>query len=638
MIRTPARIMPIKDKTIRFLSRDGVIGLLLLAIFLLTNGYIYGWDDQHLEIPLLKSIINPDLYPDDYYIQGLKGNFISYLYPLLARIISIKQIPAAFFFLFLVSRYVLFFFIYRLWRLISGRQLDAVLCTLMIMLLGRVDEFLYRTFSHQEFALAIIMIGIYYFYKERHILAAMILGAAANFHILYSLFPFVYLLTYVTLSRQKNPGKLTIKTLAGFVLCSAPVIVWVLQKKIISPPGPVIPTREWMSLYKIACPQNFLFYDNTLAEVIKNGPLLFERLLPYLFLLIFLGLNRWYNPSFREDRKTTYGLYAGFGLILISYVFTYIWPVRQILDLNLIRNSQYMLFFLMGYTALLTIRVVRKENMWLVMPFLSAFILIRFGHLIATCAGGLMIVLLTLRDRLAKGKRDPGFKPGLILLAAVGSVLMVGIVHEFQIKRFSQSAMLCLIITIILTWAGGIWYLTIDSAVWKNRLRKGLLLLPFLVLSLNYISYHRTHIRVEKEGMGFWQLQRNWLDMQNYVKNNLPENALFLVPHDMEMGGFRIFSERPIVVSYRDCGVIGFDYNAAVEWHQRLQDVGAFKVLVDQPVTTALKRAIEKYGVHYIIFMRYMDPGPNALLDAVYANETFVLYRVIPNPVLPPRP
>ena len=38
------------------------IALLLLLAYLLTHGYSYGWDDQHLEIPILKHLIDPGLH------------------------------------------------------------------------------------------------------------------------------------------------------------------------------------------------------------------------------------------------------------------------------------------------------------------------------------------------------------------------------------------------------------------------------------------------------------------------------------------------------------------------------------------------------------------------------------------------
>ena len=127
--------------------------------------------------------------------------------------------------------------------------------------------------------------------------------------------------------------------------------------------------------------------------------------------------------------------------------------------------------------------------------------------------------------------------------------------------------------------------------------------------------------------------------MQKCVKQHTPQNALLLAPNDTEMGGFRIFSERSIVVCYRDCGIIGFDYPAAVEWKKRLKDVEGFCVLTkdQRALQQALIKAILQYKVNYIVFMRYTESREDVpLLEKLYENEVFSLYKVKTNPVLNP--
>src|SRR3954465_13480102 len=98
-----------KDRLKSLFSNDFFAAAVFLIAYLCTNSYIYAWDDQHLEIPLLKHLIDPALYKGDYYVEGLARNFSSYLYPILAKFLSINQIPAAYLILFLISRYVMFY-------------------------------------------------------------------------------------------------------------------------------------------------------------------------------------------------------------------------------------------------------------------------------------------------------------------------------------------------------------------------------------------------------------------------------------------------------------------------------------------------------------------------------------------------
>src|SRR6266481_3407170 len=97
---------------------DYWMAFLLLVAYLMSNSYIFAWDDQHLEIPTLKHLIDPGLYKGDYYVESLAKNFSSYLYPALAHLIKVSQIPAVYLVLFLLSRYMMFYWVYRLWQLL----------------------------------------------------------------------------------------------------------------------------------------------------------------------------------------------------------------------------------------------------------------------------------------------------------------------------------------------------------------------------------------------------------------------------------------------------------------------------------------------------------------------------------------
>src|ERR1700733_10994290 len=104
----------------KLLRNDFFVAFLLLSAYMSTNPYIYGWDDQHLEIPILKHLIDPSLYKGDYYVESATKYFTSWLYPILAKFITVKEIPAVYLLLFLISRYFMFYWIFRLWFYLSG--------------------------------------------------------------------------------------------------------------------------------------------------------------------------------------------------------------------------------------------------------------------------------------------------------------------------------------------------------------------------------------------------------------------------------------------------------------------------------------------------------------------------------------
>lgn len=163
----------------------------------------------------------------------------------------------------------------------------------------------------------------------------------------------------------------------------------------------------------------------------------------------------------------------------------------------------------------------------------------------------------------------------------------------------------------------------------ESYLRKALIVIPLLAAFTLFCMFHYNYLQVKNHGTGFWQLQRNWEDMQRYVRDHTSKDALILAPINTDIGGFRIQSERKIVVCIRDCGIIGFDYGMAKEWQKRMEDMKDFVVMTNHPVDKAVLIAILKYKVDYIVFMNYYEPREdNGVLKKMYQNEVFALYQV----------
>lgn len=603
----------------RILKTDWFIALCLFLVFFATNGYTYGWDDQHLEIPLLKSLIDPSLYVGDYYVQALKNNFTSFLFPILAKVITVAQIPSAYFVLYLLSRFFLFFYSYKLWKLIARNRFSAMLCVLSFFLVFRVEEFLYRTFSHQEFALAIIMAAIYYFYKNRFLQAAILFGIAANFHALYSFFPFCYMGLYLLWEAREDRGRTLFKSIGLFLSFSAPFMIWTTQRFLTQSPTDQSLYQNWLALYQIACPQTFLFDNQPIKEMLTNFSSFLKGTQHFWPIAALLILNLTHNSTFHKDKKALAIILGGSLFLLLAFIFSYISPNRFILDLNLARNLQFMKFILIGYTTILIIEKTHLTKWQIAIPIIILFSLLQFNTQIAALAGLAIFFLLY---------EKKGLPNRALQFLAIMSI--VGIVLCFRSHHFSKTAF----VTLYAIAAATILF-HIISNIFKNNLSKTILILiPFLALTINGVYYHHLRLKIETTAGNFWQLQRNWIDMQYYVRHHTPKDTLILTPNDMEMGGFRIFSERKVLVCYRDCGIIGFDYKSVLEWQKRLNDVEHFKVFLDGDITPALINAITKYKVNYIVFMRYLVPNNSSpMLEPVYENDAFALYRVTANPL-----
>ncbi len=619
--------MSFKDRFPKWLRSDWFQTLLLFLIFLAIKGYKYNWDDQHLEIPLLKSLIDPTLYLNDYYVQSLKSNFCSYFYPLLARVISVKQIPAAYLTLYLISKYFLFFWVYKIWFHITKQKSIAFICCLAFMTFGRTSELHYRTFSHQEFAMPFVVAGLYFFYKERFVVASAILGAAANFHFLYSILPAFYMFSYLTIFWKKHGGREVIKSFLSFLLFISPIIFWMVKKNIpLYLAKPADSPIDWISLYRIACFQNFIFFGVTFQHALTHLTLWFSVAQEYLLLIALYALNAWHNETFRKDKKVHAIFFAAFFLMAVSYIFTYIKPTRLVLDLNLVRNTQYLFFFLSSYTTFFIIKILDTKS-----ALFSFGAILLFESVILSDALGILTIgslaLLLWLNQIPKSTFSKA-----IQRVGTAAIFSVCIFEAWKVVTTSPEEKAKLAAVIILSTAS-ICYIIVRIFQRHAWLKRSFIILPVAILLVFQCSYHIKRMRTESAGGGFWKLQRDWEDMQHYVQINTPKNAVILAPNDTEMGGFRVNSERTLVCCYRDCGIVGFDYNAGVEWLKRIRDIWDFKVVREGDIQPAVLKGIFKYKANYIVFMRYYAPRneQSKLYTAVYENDSFSLYKVALN-------
>lgn len=628
--------MSFQSKFKSWFQQDWLVSFFILCIYFITNRYIFGWDDQHLEIPLLKHLIDPSLYQGDYYVESLAKNFTSYLYPILSRFITVDQVPGVYLALFIVSRYFLFYWWFKLWHLVAVRfgigtvdclntKIVAFCCVVYAIVLGRTEEFLYRTFSHQEFTLAIVFAAVYFFYKERFILAAVLLGIAANVHALYSLFPMIYMSVYLLFFNRERRLEYWLKTGFTFVFFCLPFLWWTLSRALQKFGGNPHLTDGWVQLYLLACPQNFPFAAQPLEQVMGSLGLLFKEMRPYLVLVVLFVFNFFATKHFRKETKAHAVAVSAAVLIVLCFYFAYASPSRFVLDLNLIRNEQFLRFFLLGYLIVSAARIVQTKGLWWVL--LTGIVVAFAGRSdllgLALTSFGVSAILGLKAFNSSEQKMRLGLIALSIFLLAVAIFAGTKIEWKDLLSLKSVNVLILILIPVV--------YVVL--AFLNTRVQRFALLviiLPIIYMVGYYGYYHYQYVQVTTKGSGFWQLQRNWEDMQRYVKNHTPKEASLLVPYNMEMCGFRIASERKIVVSYRDCGIVGFDYMAAKEWQNRIGDVFEFKVFTDpQTIQRAIVNALVKYKVDYIVFMRYYAPGDNPVVAKIYENEIFALYQVI---------
>ena len=608
----------------KLLRNNFFIAFVLLVMYLLTNSYIYGWDDQHLEIPILKHFIDPSLYKGDYYVESLVKYFTCWMYPLLAKFITIQQVPTAYLVIFLISRYFMFYWVYRLWLLISGSCFAAMSATLMFFLLGRTEEFLYRSLCHEEFSFIFMFAGLYFFYRQRYLLAALIFGVGVDFHAIYNLFPMLYMAAFLFFCHRQR-FKMVFLTSICFVLTALPFLCWQIPISLSREVAHPVSAHEWIPLYLLSCPQNLLFGETPLKDVLGNPHIWWDKSAQYLLLTGLFLFHLVFNPTFRKDHKVHAIVGVSWALIGVIYFFDYIQPSRFVVDLNLIRVEQFVRFFMMGYTTIWAVQQVELQRPWLALAAALVMMAIGVSDLTALCCLTLTAMMFSINEAVKSPKSWKTAFAIVFCLAALPLIhTIIGELKSFPYMPFLWKKFMWPTAGMVMVF---VLLLFKPQYLWVRRL---LIIIPLAASFISFCFYHYNYLQVKDHGTGFWQLQRNWEDMQRYVRDHTPKNALLLTPYNMDMGGFRIHSERKVLVCYRDCGIIGFDYPAALEWQRRIKDIEDFKVYTNKPVDRAVLTAIIKYKVDYIVFMNYYAPKQdNAILKKLYQNEVFSLFQVL---------
>ena len=125
------------------------------------------------------------------------------------------------------------------------------------------------------------------------------------------------------------------------------------------------------------------------------------------------------------------------------------------------------------------------------------------------------------------------------------------------------------------------------------------------------------------------RVYRDWRAVCSWVRENTPEDALFLTPRRQQT--FKWYAQRKEVVSWKD---IPQDAAGIVDWWERFGEVHAHSLSLGGLAARSdeeLRELAEKYGADYVIIDRTFARRPIGL-KKVYPrwpaqNETYAVYR-----------
>jgi len=117
--------------------------------------------------------------------------------------------------------------------------------------------------------------GLYFFYRERYVLAALIFGVGSTrmpFIIYSPCFTCPPICSFAILNALNG-----FLTGLAFIITSLPFLCWQIPISISREVAHPVPASEWIPLYYLSCPQNFLFADSPLKDVLSNAHIWWDK-------------------------------------------------------------------------------------------------------------------------------------------------------------------------------------------------------------------------------------------------------------------------------------------------------------------------------------------------------------------------
>lgn len=547
-------------------------GCILLGLAqVLLAGYHVNIGNQTIQIPFLKRWIDPGLYPNDPTVDTI-NSYPSFFFRGLAIPAKLFGVEATYLILHLLTASLVLAGVYALAKAMFRDVLSGMLMILLLFaghhhaLAG--DELYSPGFTHTWAAFPIAIAVLVLLYRDWPLLAFVLAGLLFNLHALTAAY-LAAMMGLWALWEWRRLGILKVLLLGISFLAAASPTLWMMLRQ------PQHFDEQWIALtYLRSADHSFP------SSWWQPG----TRDIPEFALLAGLwALSMGFPMKARQRRKTLVIAAAVGVLFLVGYFCADVKPVKVVIRAQLFRASRLVMVIMMAhiaYAASWSLRLA-VEGKTLRRQFAGALETLAWGFAVLCLALPPLDVYLPAAFAavalvaLVNGRLS-WFQAAVT--AAVGLVLLLAWYHiEFDIPgiygrawRITQrwpAARLAMPFWIGLSCGIGLW---LASRFSPGKTWRGLILAQGVaVVGLLGASVYKTLIDT---GLGDPDTYA-WVELQQWAKANTPKTALFLTPPQSAKGGFRVFSERPVVCEWRDGTQMYFSAKFDSIWWGRLNAV-----------------------------------------------------------------
>ncbi|HEY7115153.1 MAG TPA: endo-1,4-beta-xylanase [Tepidisphaeraceae bacterium] len=550
-----------------------LLAFALLALAqVLFAGYELGVGNQTIQIPFLRHFQDPTLFANDPVVKTA-ADYPTYFFRLLAYVVPGGDVPAAYFYLHLLTTFAVLAAMAALTRAMFGDRLSGGIVVLILLaghhraLAG--DEFYSTGFTHTWAVFPLAIAAIMLLYRE-HVFAAFALaGIIFNLHALTAAYLLAMFVTWAAWETwQGRMRRATQARLIGlFVLLAIPTLL-LMGAHLQSFGG------EWVRLTRIRSADHS-FPSSWWTTGTPDIP-------RFLLIVALGGLSLSFTSDPATRRKTLAIAAATAVLFLVGTVFSEMWPWPAVIRAQLFRASRLLLVIAFAHIARAIAQSLRLSVdptlRRAVRPILLATALLVLAVLVMPTQITLLpwVVLIATVAALAAGRLS-GAQAAMSAAALLVSVIAWRSIH-FPIPgwdpatgHFGFASLVRSIGKLPVLSAAIAFAAVAGGLLWAfSWLKLGQILRGVCVATSVVALAVLTRFLYQHAGPG--QIESDpWVRAQLWARENTPRDAVFLTP--IQPGGFRIYSDRSVAAEWRDGTQAYFTAAFASDWWHRIEQV-----------------------------------------------------------------
>jgi len=333
----PEGIAAMKNDSLFTLNDALALLVITIASIIGINQYTYGLYNHFITIPFIKSIIDPNLYPNDYLIAE-KKYFYTFFNSGCAMLVKTFHIslPQLFFSLYCISLYASLYAYFKIAITLYPKKEVAYFSVVFLIFsfttLGEVRT-IESLFLERTFVLPFLLFAFYFFLRKKIVWAYALSGFAFLFHPLSAAYMLACLFVCSLLSFKEIGWKNLAIGFIMLILLISPVLYLKVKH-----PAPSLgffhADPQWLELLRLRS-SHHLFPSGW-------SPLLLVQ--SALFIAGF-GLCRIHKPQSWHYKAVMLSAGAVLLMCVMGTIFTELYPLSIVLQFQLFRSFVFLIFF-----------------------------------------------------------------------------------------------------------------------------------------------------------------------------------------------------------------------------------------------------------------------------------------------------